>query len=284
MELEKLRESCIKHIKMMDHDHLTGIYQIYARENLFTSDKEAEEYAYKMVNTKKAYTSFDHKYRTPYANLKFYYWYDKHYITHLFPNAFESWEESYFKVVDFILHAGIIKPDGLAKNIYQKAGKDGLFRLAKEWTGQFEKRLSVSLSGRQECYDSVEEFCVNKNNERSLYTTVLDYLCNNHDNVFRLGRDGEYPVKGTEVAEAIQNNDLAICFFHPLLSVYNGTHKSERINHNRSIDEFLSRYGRSPFVKQITRGKGYRVVAISVLCTDPNIISYLFLLDMNGSL
>lgn len=77
------------------------------------------------------------------------------------PNGFESWHETHFEVVDFIIKHRLIE-DTVIHEAQQEYGSCGLYELAEEWTNEFEEKNR----GREwdgEFFDEIFKFLFEKN-------------------------------------------------------------------------------------------------------------------------
>lgn len=75
-----------------------------------------------------------------------------------FPNGFTSWQETHFEVVSAIsLQANKDKPCKIIANIIENQGTGGLYELAEELTGKFEK-LNQDREWDGEFFDEIENF------------------------------------------------------------------------------------------------------------------------------
>lgn len=83
--------------------------------------------------------------------------------TKTFVNGFTSWIETHYEIVSFIereLRKNF--PSGIIGDTQKSAGIGGIYKLAEEWTNEFEEMNS----GREwdgEYFDAIEEFMSNKN-------------------------------------------------------------------------------------------------------------------------
>lgn len=137
MNLKKIKTSCLQHIKKQDLSFLTRVYHQYALENLGLTYDAAQNYAREMVSPKKKGSAYA-KARTPAAMVKFYYWYDKNYISPSYPNGFKSWYETFFQLSECIIKALAVENATLIK-IQERGGTFLLTEYAKKWTDQFEE-------------------------------------------------------------------------------------------------------------------------------------------------
>jgi hypothetical protein len=80
----------------------------------------------------------------------------------VFPNGLESYLETYFEVVAFIMDDVHQAEIGVIADIEASQGRGGLYTLALKWTIEFEKRHE----GRNwdgEFFDMIDEFLIGKN-------------------------------------------------------------------------------------------------------------------------
>ena len=80
-----------------------------------------------------------------------------------FPNGFESWMETFYEIVSFISQtAGEMTEDTQIAKSYDDGGRCEMYRLALEWTDDFEK-LNEGRVWDGQFFEEVEGFCKIKN-------------------------------------------------------------------------------------------------------------------------
>ena len=82
----------------------------------------------------------------------------------VFPNGFESWQETHFEVVDFITRQRMkSKITGNIGLMQEAQGTTGIWEMATSWTDEFEKLHEGDNWEDKDFYDEVEAFCKTKN-------------------------------------------------------------------------------------------------------------------------
>lgn len=76
----------------------------------------------------------------------------------IFPNGFDSWQETHFEIVQGITTEWLKDtPTGLVEEYHSALGHGGLYELAKHLTDKFEK-LNEGREWDGEFFEEIEEF------------------------------------------------------------------------------------------------------------------------------
>ena len=78
--------------------------------------------------------------------------------------AFDTWHKTHFLIVEFLLKNRDNKT-GVASDVDNDFGTEGLYNLSKQWSDEFEKENKKVYLHTLDHYDMVLEFCKTKNKE-----------------------------------------------------------------------------------------------------------------------
>lgn len=79
-----------------------------------------------------------------------------------FPNGFDAWQETHYEMVERITIEHMKdNPQGIIAQRHAAQGHGGLYKLAEEWTDEFEK-LNEGRKWDGEFFDQIDEFLESK--------------------------------------------------------------------------------------------------------------------------